>query len=83
MSLSLWEKVKQPPQWALKQIQAGRLKGKSDVSPVWRYQALTEQFGPCGLGWRYTIENLWTTPGTDNEIVAHARVSLYVKVDHD
>ena len=44
------------PQDALKPIEAGRLKGKSDINPQWRIQALTEQYGICGVGWGYEIK---------------------------
>lgn len=79
--MEAWNKMKRPPAWALRTIQAGRLKGKSDINPQWRYQAMTEVFGPCGIGWKYTIENLWTEPGPDNQVFAFARVSLEVKQD--
>jgi hypothetical protein len=78
-NLHLWNAVKQPPKSALKSINAGRLKGKSDINPQWRLQAMTEQFGPCGSGWKYTIDRLWTEPGTDGQVCAFALVSLYYK----
>jgi hypothetical protein len=31
---AIWDAVSKPPISALKQIQAGRLKGKSDISPM-------------------------------------------------
>ena len=43
------------PQEALKTIGAGRLKGMSDINPMWRIKRLTEMFGPCGIGWWYEI----------------------------
>jgi len=45
-----------PPQDAIKPITGGRLKGKSDINPQWRIQALTEQYGICGVGWAYEIK---------------------------
>lgn len=80
-NLELWEKLNQPPPSALKPITGGRLKGKSDINPQWRYLALTEQFGPCGIGWKYTIDKLWLEPGSNGEVFAFARISLYVKSD--
>lgn len=77
----LWDAVKRPPTTALKAIQAGRLKGKTDINPQWRMQALTEQFGPCGIGWRYTIDRLWTEPGSAEQVMAFALVSLYISQD--
>jgi len=78
-NLSIWNKFNQPPPWALKEIKAGRLRGKSDINPLWRCRALTEQFGPCGEGWKFTIDELWAVPGSDNQFFAFAKVSLYIK----
>lgn len=43
------------PDEAKKSINAGRLKGMTDINPVWRIKRLTEIFGPCGVGWWYEI----------------------------
>jgi hypothetical protein len=53
----------------------------TDISPQWRYMAMTETFGPCGIGWRYEIAKLWIEPGTNGQMVAFAHVLLYVKQD--
>lgn len=78
-NMAIWEALRTPPQTALKKIEAGRLKGKSDINPQWRYEAMTQQFGPCGIGWRYTIDRCWLEPTADGQVVAFAEVSLYVK----
>ena len=44
-----------PPKEALNTIQFGKLKGKSDINPQWRIEALTEVFGLCGVGWYYEV----------------------------
>ena len=79
-NLTIWNALKQPPQEALKTIQGGRLKGKTDINPQWRYKAMTEQFGVCGVGWKYTIEKLWLEPSGD-EICAFAAIGLSIKVN--
>lgn len=76
MSLEIWDKLKQPPVTALKTIKAGRLSGMTDVNPQWRYQAMTEQFGPCGIGWKYAVTRLWSEPGSDGQIFAFSEVEL-------
>lgn len=78
-NLELWEKFNQPPLTALKVIGAGRLRGKHDINPTWRMQAMTEVFGPVGIGWKYTIDKLWTEPGSDGQVCAFANVSVYIK----
>lgn len=77
-NLDLWNSVSRPPKEALKQISGGRLNGKSDINPQWRMKAITEQFGPCGQGWKYTIDRLWTEEGDAGERMAFALVSVFV-----
>ena len=79
-NLSVFNKMRQVPQSALKQIGAGRLKGMSDVNPVWRILAMTEAFGVCGIGWKYEIVKQWTET-FGNEIKGFCNINLYVKVD--
>src|SRR5437868_5348005 len=77
-NLKLWEAVSRPPAKVLKPIKGGRLIGKSDINPQWRYKAMTEQFGPCGVGWKFTVDRLWTEKGDGGEVFAFAQVSLYI-----
>ena len=81
MTLSLWQRLARPPETAIKAIQAGRLRGKSDINPQWRFQAVTEAFGPVGTGWTYTIDRLWLEPGSPPEVCAFALVSVRYKKD--
>lgn len=78
-NLETWDKLKQPPKEALRQIQGGRLKGKTDINPQWRYKAMTETFGMCGVGWKYTIEQLSSEEGANGELLAFATINLWVK----
>lgn len=75
-----WRAMARPPVTALKTIKGGRLQGMTDVNPQWRYQAMTEQFGPCGVGWKYVIDKMWTEAGCDGEVLAFAQVSVQVRV---
>jgi len=79
--MELWNKISKPPVNALKTIGAGRLKGKSDINPQWRYQAMTENFGVCGVGWKFTVDKKWTEPAPEGQVFVFADISLYIKVD--
>ena len=79
-NMSVYNKVRSVPDTALKTIGAGRLKGMSDINPMWRIQALTETFGVCGFGWKYEVVKQWTET-FDNEIKGFCNINLYVKVD--
>ena len=78
-NMNIWVQVQDTPQEARKPIQAGRLKGMTDINPMWRFKKLTEAFGPCGIGWKYEIVNKWLEKGLDNEVKAFVEVSLYIK----
>ena len=79
-NMDLYEKVRSVPQNAMKQIQGGRLKGKTDINPSWRIKTLTEQFGACGIGWYYETIKQWTEQVGD-EVCAFVNINLYIKVD--
>ena len=80
-NLDLYNKVREAPANALKPIGAGRLKGKSDINPMWRLKTLTEQFGICGIGWYYEITKQWLEQGNGGEIAAFCNINLYIKQD--
>lgn len=80
-NLELFEKYKTVPDKAKKQIKGGRLNGMTDINPVWRIQSLTEEFGPCGIGWKYTIEKQWLETGADGVVSAFCNILLYFKKD--
>lgn len=56
-NMAIYNQARAVPDEAIKAIQAGRLKGMSDINPMWRIKRLTEIFGPCGVGWWYTIKD--------------------------
>ncbi len=78
-ALKIYKKLSQPPKGALREIKAGDLKGKTDINPQWRYEAMTEQFGLVGIGWKYEIQKLWTEPGANGETLAFAQVAVFVR----
>lgn len=80
-NLEIYEKVRQVPEEAKKEITAGRLKGKTDINPMWRIKKLTEVFGPCGFGWYTSIVERWIDDGANGEKTANIRIYLYVSID--
>lgn len=80
-NLNIYDAARNVPAEALKPIQAGRLKGKSDINPMWRIKKLTEIFGPCGIGWKYTITKQWMEAADGGEIAAFCDIDLRVKAD--
>lgn len=80
-NLELYNRVRDVPKEAIKPIMAGRLKGKSDINPMWRIKKLTEEFGMCGFGWRYEILRMWNEEGANGEIASFVHINLFVRHD--
>lgn len=79
-NLDIYNAFRKVPDDAKKPINAGRLKGKTDINPMWRIKALTEQFGACGIGWYYETVKQWTEVCND-EVCAFVNIHLFIKVD--
>ena len=80
-NMEFWGKLENTPKEAQKEISAGRLKGFTDINPMWRLKRLTEVFGPCGIGWKYEIVQAQVIPGANDEVAAFVDILLYYKKD--
>lgn len=78
-NLTIYNEARSVPDSAKRRIEAGRLKGKTDINPMWRIKALTEQFGPCGYGWKYVITDKRLEQGANGEVAAFLDIDLFVK----
>ncbi len=79
-NLSIYEQVREVPKTAQREFDNGRFKG-TDINPMWRIKTLTEQFGPCGIGWYYEETDRWTEQGTNGSVMAFMNINLYVKIE--
>ncbi len=77
-NMRIYDAVRSVPENAKRPISGGRLAGKTDINPMWRIKTLTEQFGPCGIGWYYKPVRKWTEAFGD-EVAAFVDIELYVK----
>ena len=80
-NLSIYERVRSVPKEAKKEIEAGRLKGKNDINPMWRIKKLTEVFGPAGFGWYTEIVRTRTEASESGEMAVFVDIHLFVKKD--
>lgn len=77
-NMALYDRVKAVPADAQKEIAAGRLKGMTDINPMWRIEKLTELFGPCGTGWGTNHVNYSKDEYLD-EVVLTCTLELWYK----
>lgn len=76
-NLEIYNSLRVVPEEAKKKIEGGKLKGKTDINPMWRIKALTERFGPCGIGWKYEIKDKKLEHGAKGEIAAFVDIDLF------
>lgn len=79
-NLELYNRVRAVPDEAKKKITGGRLSGMTDINPMWRIKKLTEEFGPCGTGWK-TDDIVYETVPAIGLAVVVCTLKLYVKND--
>ena len=75
-NLTIYNKARVVPESAQKTIKGGRLNGMTDINPMWRIQMLTELFGPCGIGWKYTITRREMIAGANGEMACFVDIDL-------
>jgi len=80
-NMTIWDKLRTPHKDALKTIQAGRLKGMSDINPQWRLMAMTEQFGPIGVGWWYSVVAVEYPLGPEGQVACMVQIEMYIIQD--
>ena len=78
-NLAYYNKFRQPPAWALREIRDGNLKGKTDINPQWRFEAMTEVFGPVGIGWKYDKPVFTIFDGANDEKICLCETAVYVR----
>lgn len=77
--MTIYESARVVPKEARKSIGGGRLKGMTDINPMWRVKKLTELFGPAGIGWRFDPPIFEEKPGVNGEIMVHCCTNLYIR----
>ena len=78
-NMELFRQFEQTADEAKKPIEAGRLKGFTDINPMWRFKRLTEVFGPVGIGWKFDIVDKKIIPGADGVVSAFVDILLYYR----
>ena len=79
-AVKLFESAEKPPSDALKLIEAGKLKGKNEISPLWRMKKMTDMFGQYGNGWKIEIIEKWKEPiESTKEVIIQVAINLYTR----
>ena len=77
-NMRFYGQVQDTPQEARKEIAAGRLKGYTDINPMWRIKKLTEIFGPVGYGWWTQNEKYDLHTCSNGEVAVFCTLELII-----
>ena len=80
-NMELFRQFEKTADEAKKPIEAGRLKGFTDINPMWRFKRLTEVFGPVGIGWKFIITDKQIVSGADGVVSAFVDILLFYKLN--
>lgn len=58
----------------------GGFKGTA-IKPMWSYRRMTEEFGPCGLGWGVGEPAFQVVPGPEGEVLVFCTASIWYRQD--
>lgn len=76
----LWNRVCVTDPRAVKAITGKQYQGNSP-KPYWIVERLTDEFGPCGTGWGFTILNERMERLTESDVLHVAVVRLWYEID--
>lgn len=73
----LWDKLgKTDPANTKAFKRAGGFSGTA-IKPMWSFKRMTEEFGPCGLGWGVNEPSFQVVNGCEGEILVYCTVSIW------
>lgn len=83
-NMIIYNQVRTTPDNAKTAILNGKLKGKTDINPMFRIETLTKMFGPVGIGWYYDVLRIeyLSIPDTQ-EIACFVDINLFYKWENE
>lgn len=57
---------------------AGGFEGTA-IKPMWSFRRMTEEFGPCGIGWGVWKPEFQVVPGHNNEVLVYCTAAVWYR----
>ncbi len=76
-NLSAWSFLSKTDPNFTKPITGKRFNGTA-INPTYCYKKMTEQYGPCGIGWYYEIKETITHPAPEGQLLLFVCVHVYI-----
>ena len=80
-NLALWEKLGKTDPAHTKGFKRGGGFSGTAIKPMWSYKRMTEEFGPCGIGWGVGEPSFQVVPGPEGEILVYCTASIWYGAD--
>lgn len=78
---ALWDKLgKTDPSHTKTFKRAGGFSGTA-IKPMWSYKRMTEEFGPCGVGWGLGEPTFQVVPGENKEVLVYCTAMIWYRED--
>lgn len=52
------------------------------IKPMWSFRRMTEEFGPCGIGWGVGEPTFQVVPGENREVMVYCTVSIWYRQEN-
>lgn len=76
-NMRFWDKLgKTDPGQTKSFKRAGGFSGTA-IKPMWSFKRMTEEFGPCGLGWGVNEPSFQVVPASEGEVMVYCTVSVW------
>jgi hypothetical protein len=73
----LWDRLgKTDPKHTKGFKRAGGFSGTA-IKPIYSYRRMTEEYGPCGVGWGVGEPSFQVVPGPEGEVLVYCTVSIW------
>lgn len=75
----LWDLLGRTDPKHTKQFKRGGGFSGTAIKPIWSFRRMTEEFGPCGIGWGVGEPSFQVVPGDNREVLVYCTVSVWFK----
>ena len=76
---ALWDILSRTDPKHTQQFKRGGGFSGTAIKPIWSFKRMTEEFGPCGIGWGVTAPQFQVVPGPDGEQLVFCTAGIWYK----
>jgi hypothetical protein len=81
-NMKLWNILGRTDPNHVKQFKrAGGFAGHA-IRPIWSFRRMTEEFGPCGIGWGVGEPSFQVVPGENREVMVYCTASIWYRQEN-